>query len=682
MIPPSRKKILVVDGDPEVSRQVAAWLKGEGIQVIAAQDGETGFMRFKKELPQAVIIAAQLDKVVGSVLCQRIKKNPATASTLVFLGSERYASHPELGQRAVSMFSADGFLVKPIEREVLIEFLNPLLKGMVDGPVGAGEQEPVTENSAATSASIQLTPAPNPSLDSLPEPPAKSAGHIKPPVHQGNLQATPLPQLFISLFDLKRTGVLTLERNRIRREVYFKNGVLVHATSTLRTENPALMLVRDGIITEEEYSRSLVIMTEQGLGMNEALVAATTLTYEALYEHVRNYEEEILVNCFAWHEGHFEFRPETQLPDSVPSFDYSTLKVLYDGVGRHYPLKLFSGPVHEHKEEFAVRTPRFAEFIAQIDLDPGKLKFALLITGQTHVRDLVSLGRDDLYGTYRLLWILQLARMIDFSDDPKTVSEADFFDKSAHGEARRKPIPQDLNALIMREYYRIKSSNYFRVLQIPINAEDWEIDKAFREIEQQFHSDSLAEYDLREVQGKLNEILEKARAAHRVLLDQHTRREYRHYLEVQERQRARDEALQAEISFKEGEKALAKSDFETARERFESAIKMKPDEPDYYAFLGWALFQSARKTTDPAAAVKRAKQELGKAVAMNPQSDKAFLILGRLYAAEGNLKLAEEHFERALKANPDCTPAKVALDLISRGKPAAAAASPNPEAGP
>lgn|GEM_PF-2484326 len=679
MTGPSGKKILVVDGDRGVSRQVAAWLKGEGVQVLVAEDGETGFMRFRKELPHAAIIAAQLDKVVGSVLCQRIKNNPKTANTLVLLASERYASHPELGERAVAMFAADGYLVKPINREALILALEPLLKSAAKSTDSTPEKHPTEVAAAPIPAAPQPTATPETGFEAIPEPVPKSTAPEKPPVHQGNLHTTPLPHLFINLLDLKRTGVLVLERNRIKREIYFHNGQPVHATSTLRTENPALMLVRDGVISEEEYSKSLVIMTEQGLGMNEALVAATALTYETLYERVRKYEEEVLVNCFAWHEGHFEFRPENRLADSVPSFDYTALKIMYEGVAKHYPLKLFSAPVHEHKEEYAVRTPRFAELIAQLNLEPSKLKFALLITGRALVRDLVTLGRDDLYGTYRLLWTLQLARMIEFSDEPRLASDADFLDKSA--PSARKPLSPDAVAAITREYYRVKSSNYFRVLQVTLNAEEREIDKAFHEIEMKYHADSLVEYDIREVQGKLNEILDKARAAHRVLIDTHTRREYRHYLEVQERQRAKDEALQAEISFKEGEKALSKADFETARERFEAAIKMKPDEPDYYALLGWVLFQLARKSADRVAAVKQAKQELGKAIAMNPQADKAFLILGRLYAAEGNLKLAEEHFERALKANPDCSPAKVALDLISKGRHTAPT-SPCPEAGP
>lgn len=672
------KKILVVDGDPEVSRQIAAWLKGEGVQILAALDGESGFMRFKKEMPDAVVISAQLDKVVGSVLCQRIKKNPATASAFVVLVSDKYSSHPELGKRAVSMFGADAYLPKPLEREAVIGIFKPLLKGI--------EELPATPKVSVTppkeEKAVDASPPDAPIEKLLEAPSLISESSYKPPVLQGNLHDTPLPILLVKLFELKRTGVLILERNRIKREIFFKDGEAIHASSALRTENPALMLVRDHIISEEEYSKSLLTMTERGLTLNEALVECSNLTYEALYDHFRRYGREIIINSFAWHEGHFEFRPADKLPENIPSFDYRLLTLIYEGVGKYYPLKLFSSPIHEHKEEYPWRTPRFAELIQKIDLEPEKLKFTLLIDGKTPVRELVTLGREDLYGTYRLLWLLDLTKMIDFSDDPKPVGDAEFLPQSVKLEGEKKPLPQEILSSIMREYYRIKSSNYFHVLKVTPQANEDEIRRAYFELESKIHPDNLAEYDLKPVADKLNEILEKARAAQRILLDPRMKREYCHYLEIQERQRAKDEALQAEIAFKEGEKALKKADWEKAKERFETAIRLKPDEPDYYAYLGWTLFQTARGKKGAYAMVKRAKQELGKAISMNPNSDKAYLILGRVYAGEGNIALAEEHFQKALKINPECVPAKAALELLAKGKETAAAGSSDPEAGP
>lgn len=672
------KKILVVDGDPEVSRQIAAWLKGEGVQVLAALDGESGFMRFKKEMPEAVVISAQLDKVVGSVLCQRIKKNPATASAFVVLVSEKYSSHPQLGERAVEMFGADAYLPKPLEREAVLEIFRPMLKGIPK----SSEPSKVSGSLKEEKTTAEIT-----SVTSIPEylPKAHSLiteSSYQPPVLQGNLHSTPLPTLLVKLFELKRTGVLILERNRIKREIFFKDGEPVHASSTLRTENPALMLVRDHIISEEEYSKSLLTMTEKGLTLTEALVESSSMTYEALYDHFRRYGKEIIINSFAWHEGHFEFRPADKLPENIPFFDYRLLTLIYEGVGKYYPLKLFSSPIHQHKEEYAWRTPRFAELIPKLDLEPEKLKFTLLVDGKTQVRELVTLGREDLYGTYRLLWLLSLTKMIDFSDDPKPVGEAEFIPQSVKTETERKPLPQELLSSIMREYYRVKSSNYFNVLKVTPQSNEDDIRRAYFELESKIHPDNLAEYDLKPVIDKLNEILEKARAAQRILLDPRMKREYCHYLEIQERQRAKDEALQAEIAFKEGEKALRKADLEKARERFETAIRLKPDEPDYYAYLGWTLFQTAKVKKGASSMVKRAKQELGKAISMNPSSDKAYLILGRVYAGEGNIALAEEHFQKALKINPECVPAKAALELLSKGKETAAAASSDPDAGP
>lgn len=668
------KKLLVVDPDPEVTRKIAVWLKGENLDIIAAADGEEGFMRFKKELPDAAIITAQLPKVVGSALCQRIKSHPTGKSSLVFLASEKYAAHAELGKRAVSMFGADGYLIKPIERDPLLAALKPILAGIPSAPPPLTQPQPNTMSveKVAPISSQAVTPAAKQEkrtkIEELPLPPEQPSTVLeKASTLKGNLQQTPLPAIIQNIADLNRTGKLTVERNRIRREIFFNHGLIAHVSSTLRNENPALMLVEQEIITEEEYSQSLMLMSQEGKSLNEALVAVSSLSYESLYTHVQRFERIILITLFGWSEGHFEFYPLDKLPENIPSFDFKPLAVISEGIKKYYPLKRLSGPIHENMERFPSRTQRFAELVDRLELDTKELKFSMLIDGKRKVRDLIAVGRDDLAGTYQLLWMLSHSKMIEFHNEPHVTADCDFHDESAsESSSKKQPIPQDLLSMILREYYRVKSSNYFKVLGVDFKTEKESIERAFGKIEQQFHPDNLPEYNLKPVLKKLFEILEKAQAARRVLLDERTRREYQHYLELQERQRSRDQTLQGEIIFKEGERAMLESDFAAAKAKFEQAVKLKPDEPDFYAYLGWATFQLARLSQN-AAEIKKAKQCLNKAVAMNPESDKAYLILGRLYAGEGKLDLAKQHFEKALNANPSCVPAQKALDILERG---------------
>ena len=662
----SIKKVLVVDSDPEISRQVAVWLASEDIQVIAAPDGEAGYMRFKRELPSAVIASAQLDKVVGSVLCQRIKSHPQGKNTLVLLASERYLDQPELGARAVIMFGADGYLVKPLERGALFNALKPILTHIAPPKPKSN----VKKEMPVSVPQPEIEPDKSVKTEHLPLPPDESAQTASPKtaLFRGSLSSTPMPTLFLNLSELNRTGILTIERNRIRRQIFFQKGAIVHITSTLRMENPALMLVENGIITEEEYSKSLLEMSQGGKSFTEAMVSLSSLSYEALYSHMRDFECKILVGGFAWSEGHFEFLSSDSLPENVPCFDFKPLSIIFEGISRHYSLKRLSGPVHENMDKFAARTQRFAELIDQLELDARQLKFTMLINGKRKVREIATLGQENLTETYQLLWTLAHAKMIDFSDQPREMAASDFQDRESDTPAKKQSIPPELLASIMREYYRVKSSNYFRVLGVDYKAQEIDIIEALEKIEQKFHPDNLPDYDLRPIMGKLNEILEKAHAARRVLLDERTRREYRHYLEIQERQRARDEVLQAEITFKEGERAMIESDFTTARKHLERAVKLKPDEPEYYAYLGWTVFQIGRSTQN-VNEIKKAKQYLNKAVAMNPDGDKAYIILGRVYAGEGNLDMAKQHFEKALKLNPECHPARKALEILEKAKP-------------
>ena len=116
--------------------------------------------------------------------------------------------------------------------------------------------------------------------------------------------------------------------------------------------------------------------------------------------------------------------------------------------------------------------------------------------------------------------------------------------------------------------------------------------------------------------------------------------------------------------FKSGEASLSQGNTDQAVNEFTEAIKLNPAEADYFAYLGWAVFKQDRD--DDAQRIKDAKNHLNHALAMNPQSDKALLLLGRLFLEERKVDLAEDYFRRALEVNPKCVPAAAALEGIEK----------------
>ena len=84
--------------------------------------------------------------------------------------------------------------------------------------------------------------------------------------------------------------------------------------------------------------------------------------------------------------------------------------------------------------------------------------------------------------------------------------------------------------------------------------------------------------------------------------------------------------MNAELQFQKGKVFLKKRDYTSARESFGWATKLVPEEGEYLAYLGWALFLAAddKQGNDALTAVRNLK----KAAALNPSLEATQLFLG------------------------------------------------------
>ncbi len=108
--------------------------------------------------------------------------------------------------------------------------------------------------------------------------------------------------------------------------------------------------------------------------------------------------------------------------------------------------------------------------------------------------------------------------------------------------------------------------------------------------------------------------------------------------------------LKSELLFQRGEEALEDGDAPEARRLFGEALKLSPNEAEYYAYLGWATY--TERPNDPAA-LQEGRDLLERAISINPGLDNAYTFLGLIELHQGQKQRAREHFERAVQYNPD-----------------------------
>ena len=118
-------KILVVDDDQNVQRQLIYTLKQEGYEVVQASDGAEGFRLWGAEEPALILLDVTLPKLDGYQVATKIRAEEGANGhvPIIMLTAEREVEQKVRGLRA----GADDYLIKPFHPAELLARMKSLM---------------------------------------------------------------------------------------------------------------------------------------------------------------------------------------------------------------------------------------------------------------------------------------------------------------------------------------------------------------------------------------------------------------------------------------------------------------------------------------------------------------------------------------------------------------------------
>ena len=121
-MPERKKKILIVDDEPEFAKLIKTRLTAEGYLVDTAEDGQQGLDKVKA-CPDLVILDVMMPNLGGIEFAKIIKESPETAKIpIIFLTAKEDEQTRIDGIRS----GADYFLTKPFDSAELLEVIKKL----------------------------------------------------------------------------------------------------------------------------------------------------------------------------------------------------------------------------------------------------------------------------------------------------------------------------------------------------------------------------------------------------------------------------------------------------------------------------------------------------------------------------------------------------------------------------
>jgi hypothetical protein len=127
----------------------------------------------------------------------------------------------------------------------------------------------------------------------------------------GDFSTMPLKDLVVYLGNRRATGILTLEREPVRKRVHLVNGLVVKASSNQRREYLGQFLINLGHITEDQFNKAYETQQETKVFLGKILAMIGLVPEKVILNGLSLKFRETLLEAFQWEDGTFSFEPDT-----------------------------------------------------------------------------------------------------------------------------------------------------------------------------------------------------------------------------------------------------------------------------------------------------------------------------------------------------------------------------------
>ena len=712
---PDSVHALIVDDDRAIQRLLADVLTKEGFWVTVERDGDWALKTFEKKKFDVVLLDLLLPALNGYEVAKRMLELPRGSRTPIIMLSGVYKT-PSQQKDAVEKYGAFAFIEKPFKLNSLIETLRAALGERYPRHLEPLEREETTQP------------------DGYADPRAREeAGEVEKVSNsvssfqsiRGDFTHKNFPEVLAEVQRWKGTGALLLRRDKVKKIVYFRDGIPQSLKSNLLSECLGRVMVRERMISEDECEESLRRMKASGRQQGTVLVEMGCISPHNLSYALNLQLRSKLLEVFTWEAGQYQFSPKVTPPPETVRLEMSPAAIIYEGIKRNFDTWRMHKVLGGRDQQYLIRSdnPLFA--FQDMGLGEEELNLLNAADGGRTLQDLRDLHQLPTLDTDRFVYALLCAQMAELDTTrladsarmplPGTGEEVPWDEEPEAASApppmpppRNKPPPlaplvttsqilapppvvapganvyqpllpeisyvhsalpdaeSEVREKLLEKLTALQKKDYFELLGVARDATVEIIKRAYFTLAREFHPDKHANSASTEVRLLANQVYGLITLAHDTLVSPEERKRYRVQLTAGSVRREIPpdvtRMLSAEHAFRAGEDLLRGGRFAEAHALFENAVKEYGEEGEFHAFLGWSLFQARPK--DPQAA-EASLAALTRAVELNPTYDKSYLFSGYVYKALGRPDKAERQFEKCIECNPDNREALHELSLLT-----------------
>lgn len=229
----------------------------------------------------------------------------------------------------------------------------------------------------------------------------------------GTLDDFTLPEIFRLLSQSGRTGRLDVTRSAGAGAVFFRDGDVYYAQSTLSTERLGRHLVRAHAITETQLRRALDEHATTKRRIGDILRAHGVLSEEQLQAAIRSQIEDAAFDLLRWEAGEFSWvggaATEVEVPIAV-----SVENLIMEAARRIDELEVIRRRIPSGDAVLAM-SPTPPEGALEINIAPDEWRVLVTIDGTRSVDEIAAALRFEEFELLKILYGLMAAGLVELA---------------------------------------------------------------------------------------------------------------------------------------------------------------------------------------------------------------------------------------------------------------------------
>jgi len=474
-----------------------------------------------------------------------------------------------------------------------------------------------------------------------------------------------IPWLFQDIKNDKKTGTAVLEKDGATKKIFFNNGDIIFASSSLTEDRLDEFLVRTGKISVEQRDALAEAVRTSGKQEGTVLIERGIVKPADLVDQVNLQVKRIILDLFSWRNGAYQFN-EGPLPQAeIIPLSMTTASIIMEGIeALEWQVIRRVLPPPETVLRVAAVPPRLFRIA---DLTPEQKNIYAMINGSRPIDELCALSVVGDFNTYKAIYTLLAIRMVEqgaAGDARMSTRDTAPSAPADNGEPDAGKAGHVSRDAIHGAYAALDKQDHYQILGVDKTITQAELKKVYFKLAKRYHPDRHFEPEMADMKTVLEALFTRIHQAYETLSNDFKRNEYDR-IQVQGTKKApqvvkaRNEKLEkraaAAKQFETGMSAFKVGNFWGAEESFRWACQFDPENGKYFHYRGIALSRIPRRSHD-------AEEELRKAIELDPEISSYHLELGNLYLKGGLKSRALQYFTHALELDPTSDAARKAVE--------------------